>query len=58
MAEVLYLKCPSCGADFRSRDQIPRESFEGVTVEGSEEGCPSCGAMVAPGAETAYYRDE
>ena len=58
MSEVLYLTCPSCRAEFRSRDQIPRESFEGVTVEGSEEECPSCGTMVAPSAVTAFYRDE
>jgi rRNA maturation protein Nop10 len=58
MSEALYLRCPSCGEEFRSRDQIPRESFEGVAVEGSEEKCPSCGAMVAPAVPNAYFRDE
>jgi hypothetical protein len=57
MPEVLYLKCPN-GHEFRARDQIPKESFEGVTVEGSEEACPTCGAMVLPVADTAFYREE
>jgi hypothetical protein len=58
MANVLYLRCPNCSNEFRARDQIPEESFEGVTVPGSEERCPKCEQMVAVGADTGYYTEE
>jgi len=58
MTEALYLTCPSCRAEFRSGAQIPKESFEGVVVEGDEQECPNCGAKVMPGPDTAFFKDE
>jgi endogenous inhibitor of DNA gyrase (YacG/DUF329 family) len=57
MANVLYLRCPNCSNEFRARDQIPEESFEGVTVPGSEERCPTCEQMVPVEAPNAFYQE-
>jgi ribosomal protein S27AE len=58
MTETLFLECPNCSAQFLSGVQIPRASFEGVTVDGSEQACPSCGTEVLLTADTAFFREE